>query len=71
MSNHLKNAMIKAKINSIPKMSEMQIREELRKIRLQEATAEAVNEARFRIAKYHSRATETPEYVHPFDIVVD
>ena len=50
----IKNAMIKAKINNIPNMSEAQIREELRKIRLQEATAEAVEAALERIKKLHA-----------------
>ena len=69
--NNLPKAMIRAMIKSIPQMTEEQILDALRKIRLQEATAEAVNKARFRIAKYHSGATGSPEYVHPFDIIVD
>ena len=72
-------AWIKSKINqgikNIPNMSETEIREELRKIRLQESTAEAVNKARIRIAKYHDKpkkgTTGAYEMIHPFDIHVD
>lgn len=65
MSN-IKNAMIQAKINL---MTNEEIITELRKIRLQEATAEAVNEARIRIARYHTN-NEAEVMIEPLDIII-
>ena len=65
MSN-IKNAMIQAKINL---MTNEEILTELRKIRLQEATAEAVNEARIRIARYHTN-NGAEVMIEPLDITI-
>ena len=45
----IKSAMIQAKVNNIPSMTEEEILAELREIWMREATAEAVAEAQIRI----------------------